>query len=191
MFANDFIRNNAIYKMPVNLVHDIVHNKFADLLMHRNQTIYDNLIGYVEESILSIDCPGLEGEVIKQANLVGQVVNKPSAAQKYRYLSSTSVVINMRMVDMALNYWMLYFSARNHFFSKTTDDVIGDLRATFIDATESFKIVAVFKNCTWSSIDKFSFKVASDAQKDEFSITLEFEDLQIDVEPYSHVQQID
>ena len=101
-----------------NLPSDFLPNEIIDsytAILEKNFIQYDNVIDYLNSTILEVSIPGLSIESPTQIRKRGKMVNYKPATNIQDIVASRQLDVVFRSVDQDLNYWLLWDIFSKHY----------------------------------------------------------------------------
>lgn len=106
-----------VFNLPSNIVSPEVVNSYAPIL-EKNWVQYENVIDYVNSTIMSVNFPGISFDTPSQTLIRGKQRKYKPATNIQDVVSTHELNVTFRSVDSDLNYWLAF-----DFISKSYLDV--------------------------------------------------------------------
>jgi hypothetical protein len=103
-----------IFNLPSDFLKPEIINSYTPIL-EKNWVQYENVIDYLNSTILSVNFPGIGFDMPRQINMRGKE-RKFKPSKNIQDITTThELTVNFRSVDSDLNYWLLFDILSKHY----------------------------------------------------------------------------
>lgn len=108
------LSSGFVFNLPSDFLPQSVIDKYK-VVLDKNFIQYENVIDYINSTILEINFPGLSIELPEQSIIRGKKISYKPVTNVYDIVSSRDLDITLRSVDNNLNYLLLWEIMIKHY----------------------------------------------------------------------------
>lgn len=167
------ISSNFIFQFPTDFLPEKIINSFQKLL-EKNWVQYDNVLDYINSTILSVDFPGLSLDLPEQIMYQSKKRSYMPSTNPYDIVSSTELNLELRSVDSDLNYWILH-SVFMYYYKKKDAQYTAPFILSVLDINRDEIYQIKFREIIMKNISERTFNHSQQAvDAKNFTVTLNF-----------------
>lgn len=167
-----------------NLPSDFIPNEIIDSytpLLEKNFVQYDNVIDYLNSTILEISIPGLSIESPSQIRKRGKMVNYKPVTNVQDIVATRQIDVVFRSVDQDLNYWLMWDLFTKHYLDTEFVKFVSPFIVTSLDIHRDAIYKIVFREIIMLTQSENRLSYADQAfTSKQFSLTFNFNWIDID-----------
>lgn len=182
MFDNNPNITNIEIAMPDNLI-DIELIEKVDDKFSKNSLIMDSIEEYVNSSIMNFTFGGIKIPVNDQVS--GNKLQKyQTSLPTINNITETTIVIEFRMLDGCINYWLHWLTMYNRVKNKKSNrNIVGNFTFVYTHSyNDILKTRITLKNCMLNAINDLELNFSDDGLSyKSYTLELSFEDIDFDI----------
>lgn len=126
------ISSGFVFNMPSDFLPQEIINTYKPVL-EKNFIQYDNIIDYLNSTILEINFPGLSLELPTQTIKRGKEINYRPVKNVHDIVSSRELDVTFRSVDNNLNYFLLWDIMIKHYLAVSDGAIPSNIQYNYIN----------------------------------------------------------
>jgi len=164
--------NQFVFSFPTDFVPKELQIKYKERL-ERMHSVFDDVIDYLNNSILSVTFPGLNFKTSEQIKRYGKTINYRSAQAPYDTYTN-DVVIKLESVNNNANYFMLHDILMWHYVN-TQNMFVNPFLIQILDQNRVINWQYEFREIIFTKISPITFSYAeTDVKVNSFDLSFKF-----------------
>lgn len=160
-----------------NLPHSFLPNEVIESyqpILEKNWVQYENVIDYLNSTILSVNFPGLAFDMPEQIRMRGKKRNFKPSKNPQDIVSTRELQVTFRSVDGYLNYWLLFDIINKHYLD-VENSFLNPFTITSLDIHRDAIYVIKFYEIILRSLSDINFNYSQQrVTAKEFTMTFNF-----------------
>lgn len=162
-----------IFSLPASFLPNEVIESYQPLL-EKNWVQYENVIDYINSTILSVNFPGISFDMPTQIRMRGKQRNFKPSKNPQDIVSTRELQVTFRSVDSHLNYWLLFDIINKHYID-VENSFVTPFTITSLDAHRDAIYIIKFFEIILRSLSDINFSYSQQAvTAKEFTMTFNF-----------------
>lgn len=173
------LSNSFVFNLPSDFLTPEVVATYTPIL-EKNFVQYENVLDYINSSIISIDFPGLGFDVPNQVLPFGTKRAYYSSTPTQNIITPHELVVTFRSIDANLNYFLMFDIMLKH-YTDTSKLYVNPFMFTAVDIFRDAIYVAKFTEIMFKGLDGQKFDYSSQKiEPKHFTATFHFNFLEIE-----------
>lgn len=167
------ISSNFIFQFPSDFLPVELNDRFQPML-EKNWVQYENVLDYLNSTIMGVDFPGLSLDLPEQTLFKSKKRSYRPSNNAYDIVSSSELNLEMRSVDSELNYWIMH-EVFMYYYKNTTAQYTAPFIMSVLDINRDEMYQIKFREIILKNISERTFNHANQAiDAKNFNVTLNF-----------------
>lgn len=162
-----------LFNLPSSFLPNEIIESYQPLL-EKNWIQYENVIDYLNSTILSVNFPGISFDMPTQIRMRGKKRNFKPSTNPQDIVTTRELQVTFRSVDSYLNYWLMFDIINKHYID-VENSFVTPFTITSLDAGRDAVYVIKFFEIILRSLSdvNLSYSQQSVTAK-EFTLTFNF-----------------
>lgn len=162
-----------IFNLPHAFIPNEVINSYQPIL-EKNWIQYEDVIGYLNSTIKSVNFPGISFDLQSQIRMRGKERNFKPAKNPQDIITTRELQVTFRSVDSDLNYWLLFDILYKHYID-VDNSFLNPFTITCLDIHRDAIYVIKFFEIIARSLSDNNFNYSQQkVNNKEFTVTFNF-----------------
>ncbi len=162
-----------IFNLPSTFLPNETIETYTPIL-EKNWIQYENVIDYLNSTILSVNFPGIAFELPTQIRMRGKERGFKPAKNVQDIINNRELNITLRSVDADLNYWLMFDIINKHYLD-TDNQFLDPFTITCVDIHRDAIYVIKFYEIILKSLSENMFNYSQQkVNNKEFTLTFNF-----------------
>lgn len=162
-----------VFNLPSDFIPQEISLTYAPIL-EKNWIQYENVTGYLNSTIKTVNFPGLSIQTPEQTLIRGKKRAYKPATNVQDILATHELAVTFRSVDSDLNYWIVYDIFIKHYLD-VINLYINPFTLTCVDIHRDAIYVVSFKEIIAISLGDLNFDYSQQkVNAKEFTLTFKF-----------------
>lgn len=143
-------------------------------ILEKNWIQYENVIDYLNSTIISVNFPGISFDLPKQIRMRGKERSFKSSRNVQDIITTRELNVTLRSVDSDLNYWLMFDIINKHYLD-VENQFLDPFTITCVDIHRDAIYVIKFYEIILKSLSENMFNYSQQkVNTKEFTITFNF-----------------
>jgi hypothetical protein len=162
-----------IFNLPQSFLPNELIESYQPIL-EKNWVQYENVIDYINSTILSVNFPGISFDMPEQIRMRGKKRNFKPSKNPQDIVSTRELQITFRSVDAYLNYWLLFDIINKHYID-VENSFLDPFTITSLDIHRDAIYIIKFGEIILRSLSDVNFNYSQQrVTGKEFTLTFSF-----------------
>lgn len=162
-----------IFNLPSTFLPNQLISRYQPIL-EKNWVQYENVIDYLNSTIVSVNFPGVSFNMPTQIRMRGKERNFKPATNVQDIITTRELQVTFRAVDSDLNYWLMFDIINEHYLD-VTEQFLDPFTITCVDIHRDAIYVIKFFEIILRSLSDKNFNYSQQKiRASEFTLTFNF-----------------
>lgn len=167
------ISSQYVFNLPSDFVPKEINDLFMPLI-ELHHSVYDDVISYLNSTILKVDYPGMSMDIPYQTTYQGKQINYREARPLQDLLNNRQITVVFAKMNGDFNYWILSHLFKYHYLNNN-NNFINPFLMSVLDLNRDEIFTIQFKQLIFKELSDIEFNYGDFDFKDEtFTVVFNF-----------------
>ena len=166
------ITSQYVFNLPSDFVPKSINDLFMPMI-ELHHSMYDDVISYLNSTILKVDYPGLSMDTPNQTTFKGKQINYRESRPFQDLFNNRQLTVVFAKTNGNFNYWMLVYLFKYHYLNES--NFANPFLLSVLDMNRDEIFTIEFKQIIFKEISDIEFNYGDfEFRENTFTVTFNF-----------------